>query len=432
MKIYDQERQDGLEELLLARGSLSFDTKLKPKYNISKASIKNESQDIYEVESVLVSVGWNNNDDVFDPIQLWRARATPVNKRFNFMHNEKDIIGHITKANVLDIDGNIIPDNTEEDNLPDFFEISVASILYTFWEDEELQERANTIATEIPEGKWFVSMEVLFPDFDYAFTKGSEQKIIERGSETSFLTKYLRIYGGSGEYQDWKIGRKLNNMFFSGKGLVDKPANNRSLITAFNFNGAKASTSIFEEVNMSVDQKDYDKAVADLSVTKKDLEGSAKENEMLKDQVNNLKNDLESSKAFSQELKDSVKDLEEQLKKRDEKINEVNKALAEMVQSFKSQKRISQLVENGLESSKAQEVVNKFASASDEMFDEIIELHKSKSSVDSATNEVNSASASDDDSAPPQESDAQDESEQLLEQAKAFISNTLKNNKGDK
>lgn len=342
------------------------------------------------------------------------------------MHNEKDIIGHITKAVVLDKDGNIIPDDTKEEDLPDFFEISVGSIFYSFWEDKQLQTRANKLIEEIPDGKWFVSMEVLFPSFDYALTKGQDQRIIERTEETSFLTKYLRIYNGKGEYEGWKVGRKLKNMFFSGNALVDNPANKRSLITSFNFNGAQASTSIFNEVNMAVDQKDYDKTVAELAVSKKDMESVTTERDLLKANAESLKNDLESSKALNAELKKEIESLKLESTKKEEKLSEVNKSLAEILDKAKDQSRVSTLVSEGVEKAKAEELVLKFSKASDEMFGEVVSLYKTVKPENKETSVSKETSNLEVTKAEKAEADllietSVDQSDKLLESAQAYI-----------
>ena len=89
---------------------------------------------------------------------------------------------------------------------------------------------ANLIQ-EIEAGEWFVSMEAIFNNFDYAVvTPEGQHKIVARKEESSFLTKHLRIYGGTGEYEGHKLGRAQTNISFSGKGLVSKPANPRSII----------------------------------------------------------------------------------------------------------------------------------------------------------------------------------------------------------
>ena len=74
-------------------------------------------------------------------------------------------------------------------------------------------------------------MECLFPNFDYALTApDGSTKVVSRDEASAFLTKHLRSYGGSGEYQNYRVGRLLRNLSFSGKGLVSKPANPRSVI----------------------------------------------------------------------------------------------------------------------------------------------------------------------------------------------------------
>ena len=111
------------------------------------------------------------------------------------------------------------------------FNIITNAVIYKSWSDIEQRERVNTLIDEIQEGKWFVSMECLFPNFDYALIDSQgDTKIIERSEASAFLTKHLRAYGGSGLYEDYKVGRLLRNISFSGKGLVSKPANPRSVI----------------------------------------------------------------------------------------------------------------------------------------------------------------------------------------------------------
>lgn len=433
MIIYEKEKQDGLEELLLSKASVNFDSEIKPKDQVSKALERNNSKDLFGIESILVSVGWNKNDDIFDPKELWKARATPINKKFNYMHDEKDIIGHITRAFVLDGDGNIIPDDTKEEELPEFFEIGVDSVMYSIWEDKDLQERAATLMHEIAEGKWFVSMEVYFPDFDYALSKGEEHRIIERNEETSFLTKHLRVYNGKGEYEGWKVGRKLKDMFFSGKGLVNNPANKRSLITSFNFNGAKASTSIFDEVKMSdIKREDHEKVVAELGVAKNSLDSVNKEKDLLSEKVETLKGDVEGAKALNADLQKRIDELTEANSVKEQKLAEANKALADVLAQIKNTERVSQLVDAGVEKSEAERIVEKFASASDEMFEEVVKFNKvektEKSSAKEASEKLDKTEADEKDHI-TQETEV-DETEKLLEASVAFIRKSLNKDKG--
>ena len=241
--IYKSEKNNGLEELILSTASIAYSSPVdtyipdqKQQLNIrelisnEETVAENKDQfDLYYLKSVLVSTGWNKNDDVFDLKETWTAKNTPEDKQFNFMHDESDIIGHITGSVVIDRGGN---DFSDQDIMPDAdFDILTSAVLYNSWSNQERKERMNTIISEIEEGKWFVSMEALFNDFDYAVvTPEGEHKTIARDEESAFLTKHLRAYGGEGQYEGYKVGRLLRNINFSGKGLVSNPANPRSVI----------------------------------------------------------------------------------------------------------------------------------------------------------------------------------------------------------
>ena len=294
MVIFEQERKDGIAELVSSKASIVFDTQLitkpTPKDDKSIAAlleIDNPGQiDLFYLNCILASTGWNKNDDVFDKYETWRARATPVDKPFNFMHDGNDIIGHITGSLAISQQGQTIDDDVELNNLPDDFDLLVSSVIYKRWPGEDRTEEIAQLIKEIGEDKWFVSMECLFPGFDYALIdENGNQHIIKREESTAFLTKYLRVYEGTGNYQGYKIGRLLRDFTFSGKGLVDRPANPRSII--FNdsmiFNGSEASVNMFTETegsNTMTDEKDT--KISDLE---KQIASLVEENKTLKTQA---------------------------------------------------------------------------------------------------------------------------------------------------
>ena len=71
----------------------------------------------------------------------------------------------------------------------------------------------------------------MFANFDYAvITPSNDHKMIVRSEDTAFLSKHLRAYGGSGDYQGNRVGRLIRNLTFSGKGLVKVPGNPESII----------------------------------------------------------------------------------------------------------------------------------------------------------------------------------------------------------
>ena len=202
----------------------------KVKAQQTKAGVKDK--DLYYTKSILVTSNWNKNDDVFDRKECRAARHTPAHHPTNLEHNEKELVGHIVDNWVIDSNGNIIDDNSVIDDLPDIFHIVNGAVIYTLWDDEELQKRTEKLIAEIKDGNKYVSMQASFSNFDYAVIDlDGNYKIIERNESTAYLTKHLRAYGGKGMHGTYtKIGRLLRDITFTGKGYVDKPANPDSII----------------------------------------------------------------------------------------------------------------------------------------------------------------------------------------------------------
>lgn len=406
--VYKHEKSSGLAEQIQSTASIAFASKATvPQLDDSEKEVlqklvassdygANPDQfDLFYLESVLASIGWNANDDVFTAEEMWAARHTPVDKQFNYMHNEQDIIGHITSSRVIDENQEVIAEDTKVEDLPEFFEVVAGAVLYRAWSDEKLRQRMDDIIEGIKAGEWFVSMECLFKDFDYALkSPNGEHKVVARNDESSFLTKHLRIYGGEGEFEGYKLGRLLKNYAFSGKGLVDNPANKRSLIlnsTANKiFNGSKSSIqSLNLETNMPDTEKtvsvaQYEKLEQELAQAKeqaakaveKEIDGYKSQISTLETEKEAVAKDLENEKSLSEEKDEKIKTLETSLSEKDEELAEAKKELDNMKADKAKSERVSQLVEVGVEKDKAESIVEKFASASDEMFAEVVSLHE--------------------------------------------------------
>lgn len=412
--VFQYEINDGLAELVRSNASVAYTSVIDPKHlNTNQlldlqALLRSSSQanpnqfDLFYLESVLASLGWNKNDDVFDKEELWKARHTAVDKPFNFMHNEKDIIGHLTSSKVVDYEGSLIPDTAVIDQLPDQFEVVVGAVLYRKWNDATLQDRMNKIISEISDGKWCVSMECLFRNFDYAVTNDQGvNKILARNDQTSFLTKHLRIYGGTGEYGGYRVGRVLRNFVFSGKGLVDNPANPRSHITSFN---DKTETSSFvaanatlEELNISNEEKimanevsytkeQYDALKAELDQFKSASQQAAqKEVADLKAQITELtkanetlSTELEASKEVSNAKAEKVAALEAELTEIKDKLTAAEASIKDAELKAVNAARKALLLDR-VDEAKADELILKFANASQEMFDALVDSLPKKS-----------------------------------------------------
>ncbi len=205
---------------------------------IQRAIAENKNQvDLFYMSDILVTAGVvNGNDDLFLPEEVYSARHTPEDKPFNLGHENTDIIGHITSQHLIDDKNNIIADDITVDDLPFKFHVVNNTVIYRYWSDAERLKKISQIIAEIETAnppKWFVSMEAIFSGFDYGMMSDKgELEITPRDKTTAFLTKYLCAYGGPGKYENRRIVRVLRDFVFSGKGLVETPANPESIIYA--------------------------------------------------------------------------------------------------------------------------------------------------------------------------------------------------------
>lgn len=400
MKIYPQEILDGLSETIKSQASLAYcapavianENKLSniSSSNINKlrASSNPDQIDLYYIKSILVSTGWNKNDDVFDPRQTWLAKNTPEDKQFNFMHNENDIIGHITGSYVVDRDGNKILAEDNE-NIPEEFDIVTEAVLYNSWTNPNNRERMQQIIAEIEDGKWFVSMECLFAGFDYAIVdKENKARLITRSEESAFLTKHLKAYGGTGEYEGYKIGRSLKDISFSGKGLVSKPANPRSII----FDASKAfsvdkeySISFVSKGDINMSDTNLEKQ---LEETKTEVVASQEEQVVVTEtetltkefaeKVSVLETTLAEKDSALKAFEAKVANLEETLASKDAELTTVLAAMNEMKKKEKDRMRKESLVKAGFEDSEAEESLALYDTLEDSAFEAIVAMYKKK------------------------------------------------------
>ena len=411
--IFEKEKRDGLEESIASQNSLAYCApaavvpkedwpESTPELEKILAGKSNPDQiDLYYLESVLVSTGWNKNDDVFSTQSTWEARSTPEDKQFNFMHNENDIIGHITGSYIIDGEGNKV--SASDNEPPQKFDIITEAVLYNSWTNPENRERMQQIIAEIEEGKWFVSMECLFAGFDYALIDPEgNSKLLARDESSSFLTKHLRSYGGTGEYEGYKVGRALRDISFSGKGLVAKPANPRSII----FNSSKAFYVEKEEKitefsigdNKMADLTLLEKQVDDL---KSDLAQAKEENAAIKAQIEEAKDkefaatteafesDISSKDQTIAELEETIKsqkanlaELEDSLAQKSEELAEAMKTLDGWKQHERQQKRLASLVGAGFDSEEAEQSLALYEALDDEAFEGIVAKWNDKKKKD--------------------------------------------------
>lgn len=413
MLIFKEEINAGLQEQLTKAHVVSYCSQ------VEKMVITNEKieaalravaskydwvgEGLYPTKSILVSTVWNLNDDVFDKYEVWVARKTPEDKPTNNNHNEKEIVGHITGNWAIDEEGNLIPDDVPADGLPNIFHIFNTAVIYTSFSDPEMMERAVSLVTEIEEGKKFVSMEAYFKGFDYALrNEAGEMRILQRNEQTAFLTKHLRAYGGTGEYEGHKVGRLLRGITFSGKGYVDKPANPGSVIfdrnTSFDFisagfieelkttsgvyNNQKTNTGEEDKMSQELETKIGELTVSNEGLTS-ELETVKAENAQLLAKIAEL---TQNNEALASELT-KLRDVElvSVVANRDSLLQEVEQIKAELSLIKADQKRVARknkLMTAGYSDEDAGNKVALFEALTDEQFDvvanELTEAMKGK------------------------------------------------------
>ena len=144
--VYKSEIKDNIADMV-AKGSISFASQIKAnetEFKLDTAKVSETLQkiiasanpnqlDLFCKHSVLASVGWNKNDDVFDRIDTWNARNSVRDKQLNLEHNELNIVGHMTNSYVFDAFGSIIDDSIDINNLPDKFDVISEFVLYRLW-----------------------------------------------------------------------------------------------------------------------------------------------------------------------------------------------------------------------------------------------------------------------------------------------------------
>ena len=427
MRIYRQEKLDGLEAAIASNNSLAFQSIITESEDVGKAEVlakaskgldstlaTNEGQlDLHYVNTILVSTGWNKNDDAFSNEEVWAARNTPEDKPFNFEHDPSDIIGHITGNQAIDHSGSII---SNESSIPEKFHILTSGVIYKHIasRDAELSSRVSTIIEEITRGEWFVSMEALFKNFDYAVqTPDGESRVVSRDESSAFLTKHLRSYGGTGFYEGYKVGRLLKDITFSGKGLVRKPANPESVFVFNDFDPFNQNTPVASElqiVSSSLNQDEKENSsMSDTNELQAKVDSLTQRLAEMDEAAVQAKFDefgakIEEQEAALTDLAEAKQTLEEQLSESTSAKEAIEAKLAEITEArdtlqgeldiitAEAEKvaKVASLVEAGLSKEVAEEVIAKFEGLSDEQFASIVEVYAAHQTLEqqSQTEEI--------------------------------------------
>jgi hypothetical protein len=352
---------------------------------------------------------------------------------------------------VLDKDGTEI-ELTEDDTPPNEFDIEVAGVLYRAF--PELSDRIDEIIAKANAGEMFVSMEAWFPDFGYGLIdpKNGEIKLITRSEETAFLTKHLRTYGGSGEYQGFRVGRVLKDIIFGAQGFVDKPANPESVIkvaaekiAASRVFATAELSELLEGGIVNVDEKQLKElqdqlveAQASLeSKTKEvaELQGAAKEFmdkdydgqiTALTEKVNGLTASVTEASEKTESIEAAKVEIQKQL---DEAVQRAEKSEAEIKEIRKNESARERLVKlsevKAIEDEEA--TLAELREMTDETFDVVLKYAGKAKSEESVEGE----SKEDKTEATETKNDSETNEEDDAEKAKAALDNVKESDSAD-
>ena len=225
--------------------------KYKPVYLRAKIELHDETVELKEAASVIalpkegekqidlqyfsaifVSSGANLNHAYFLPSELVKAEGTIVNKAMDLEHSEDEIVGHIYDRVFTDKDSNRVKledlASMEMGSLDaQEVHIAIAGIVY--------KNRFPDLAREVAAGKWSVSMEAYFRNYDVKIgelilSKPEAEALGLAHDDNSVYGKIAKVLKNTKEIATGKIDRVLRDITFSGCGFVKKPANPPSIV----------------------------------------------------------------------------------------------------------------------------------------------------------------------------------------------------------
>ena len=195
------------------------------------------------------------------------------------------------------------------------------------------------------------------------------------------------------------MGRALSSISFSGKGLVSKPANPRSVILS---DKSAANINVDHNSKLSIGELQMSDVLTDqLAEVKAQLQEAKAENEAIKSKIEEAKDKEfaskvevfeaanDESKATIDELNETIKstqarvaELEDSLQTSQSELAEAMKDMDEMKKKEKAEKRKASLSEAGLEEEEVNEALASFDALDDEAFDSIVAMMKKKAAKD--------------------------------------------------
>lgn len=232
---------------------------------------KNKTPDMLFFSGIFVSSGENLNKAYFKSSELVKSAYTIDNKPLDIEHEEDQIVGHIYSSKFIDGSGSVLDlqelasmSESEIENVN--IDVMIAGILY--------KSRFPELAEEVKNGKWKLSMETYFQDYDIkigdvVMSKKEAESMGLVGMSSNILGKIVKIIKSGKELAHGEVVRVLKGLLFSGCGLVKNPANPKSVILE---TAKKNSNDSKEEIIIDLDSSDNDK---DLETADKEEEETA-------------------------------------------------------------------------------------------------------------------------------------------------------------
>ncbi|MHA1833719.1 MAG: hypothetical protein ACTSV7_06985 [Candidatus Baldrarchaeia archaeon] len=193
---------------------------------------KDKQPDLLYFSAIFVSSGENLNHAFFLPSELVAAEGTIKNKALDVEHKEDEVVGHLYDRVFTDKSGNPLDlqelASKDEDYLNKTeVHVAVAGIVY--------KSRFPHLAEEVSEGKWKVSMEAYFNDFDVKIgdlilSKKEAEALGLAAHKGKYFGRMTKVIKKGKEIAGGVITRVLRGIVFSGCGLVKHPANPPSVI----------------------------------------------------------------------------------------------------------------------------------------------------------------------------------------------------------
>lgn len=302
---------------------------------------------LMSLSSILVSSIWNKNDDVFTPYELILAKDTPKFMPINWMHKGNEVAGNenigvmvktsLLKGPINSLEAFSADDEYDDDDLIHIRQDGVIWAKY-------FPSYASIIKENMEKGKAFTSMECHFSDFGYALKdmiSGEIKYYIPRDKDTAHMTKSLVRYKGSGkivyEGKEYRIGRWIKGISFTGQGIVDKPANTLgseplSIVIASN----SPSNSVYKQEeskgNTEMNEKELQAQLEKVQSERDSaIEKLAKLEESLKaEQLETLKADLAKSNDLVTKVSEEKASLEVKVKELESANSSLESTKAEL------------------------------------------------------------------------------------------------------